>query len=124
MKKSKNLEDLIDALTILPGVGRKSAQRMAYKILRSNKDKTLNLSRQLQNVLTDVDDELLNEAIKLVVIHQQGSISLIQRRMKVGYSRAARLIDRMEQLGIVGPFTGSKAREVMVDETYLEMIDD
>ena len=73
---------------------------------------------------TDVDDELLNEAIKLVVIHQQGSISLIQRRMKVGYSRAARLIDRMEQLGIVGPFTGSKAREVMVDETYLEMIDD
>ena len=70
------------------------------------------------------DDELLNEAIKLVVIHQQGSISLIQRRMKVGYSRAARLIDRMEQLGIVGPFTGSKAREVMVDETYLQMIDD
>ena len=70
------------------------------------------------------DDELLNEAIKLVVIHQQGSISLIQRRMKVGYSRAARLIDRMEQLAIVGPFTGSKAREVMVDETYLQMIDD
>ncbi|MEY8242897.1 MAG: DNA translocase FtsK, partial [Gammaproteobacteria bacterium] len=70
------------------------------------------------------DDELLNEAINLVVIHQQGSISLIQRRMKVGYSRAARLIDRMEQLGIVGPFTGSKAREVMVDEAYLQMIDD
>ena len=70
------------------------------------------------------DDELLNEAIKLVVIHQQGSISLIQRRMKVGYSRAARLIDRMEQLGIVGPFTGSKAREVMVDETYLQMIEE
>jgi len=56
-----------------------------------------------------------------VVIHQQGSISLIQRRLKVGYSRAARLIDRMEQLAIVGPFTGSKAREVMVDETYLQM---
>jgi len=72
----------------------------------------------------DGDDELLNEAIKLVVIHQQGSISLIQRRMKVGYSRAARLIDRMEQLGVVGSFTGSKAREVMVDESYLEMIDD
>tara|TARA_B100000614_G_scaffold96431_1_gene87115 strand:- start:378 stop:998 length:621 start_codon:yes stop_codon:yes gene_type:complete len=54
MKKSKNLEDLIEALTILPGVGRKSAQRMAYKLLRSNKDKILGLSRQLQNVLTDV----------------------------------------------------------------------
>tara|TARA_B100001989_G_scaffold123179_1_gene86866 strand:- start:1413 stop:2033 length:621 start_codon:yes stop_codon:yes gene_type:complete len=54
MKKSKNLDDLIDALTMLPGVGKKSAQRMAYKILRSNKEKTLNLSRQLQKVLTDV----------------------------------------------------------------------
>jgi len=70
------------------------------------------------------DDELLTEAIKLVVMHQQGSISLIQRRLRVGYSRAARLIDMMEQLGIVGPFTGSKAREVLVDETYLQMLDD
>lgn len=69
-------------------------------------------------------DEMLNEAIKLVVMHQQGSISLLQRRLKVGYSRAARLIDEMEQLGIVGPFTGSKAREVLVDESYLEMIKD
>ena len=70
------------------------------------------------------DDELLTEAIKLVVMHQQGSISLIQRRLRVGYSRAARLIDMMEQLGIVGPFTGSKAREVLVDETYLQMLDE
>jgi S-DNA-T family DNA segregation ATPase FtsK/SpoIIIE len=66
------------------------------------------------------EDELLTEAIRLVVTHQQGSISLIQRRLKVGYSRAARLIDQMEQLGIVGPFTGSKAREILVDESYLE----
>jgi S-DNA-T family DNA segregation ATPase FtsK/SpoIIIE len=69
-------------------------------------------------------DELFNEAVKLVVIHQQGSISLIQRRLKVGYSRAARLMDEMEKIGIVGPFTGSKAREVLVDESYLEMISD
>lgn len=67
----------------------------------------------------DEKDELLNEAVRLVVTHQQGSISLIQRRLKVGYSRAARLIDQMEQIGVVGPFTGSKAREVLVDETYL-----
>ena len=68
-------------------------------------------------------DELFDEAVKLVVMHQQGSISLIQRRLKVGYSRAARLIDEMEQAGIVGTFTGSKAREVLVDESYLETLD-
>ena len=69
-------------------------------------------------------DELFNEAVALVITHQQGSISLLQRRLKVGYSRAARLIDEMEQTGVVGPFTGSKAREVLVDESYLEMIRD
>ncbi len=69
-------------------------------------------------------DELLTQAIRLVVTHQQGSISLLQRRFSVGYSRAARLIDQMEQLGIVGPFTGSKAREVLVDESYLQILDD
>ena len=82
----------------------------------------------LQNEYNGVDDgsndELFNDAISLVVTHQQGSISLLQRRLKVGYSRAARLIDEMEQAGIVGPFTGSKAREVLVDESYLEIIKD
>jgi len=68
-------------------------------------------------------DELFNEAVRLVITHQQGSISLLQRRLKVGYARAARLIDQMEQSGIVGPFTGSKAREVLVDETYLQNIE-
>ena len=68
-------------------------------------------------------DPLFEEALKLVVMHQQGSISLIQRRLRVGYSRAARLIDELEQEGIVGPFTGSKAREVLVDTNYLEHLE-
>ena len=60
-------------------------------------------------------DELFEEAARLVVRHQQGSVSLLQRRLKVGYSRAARLVDELEAAGIVGPFDGSKAREVLVD---------
>jgi DNA segregation ATPase FtsK/SpoIIIE-like protein len=66
------------------------------------------------------DDELVGEAVRLVVLHQQGSTSLLQRRLKVGYSRASRLMDRLESLGVVGPFMGSKARDVLVDESYLE----
>ena len=68
--------------------------------------------------------KLFQEAVSLVITHQQGSISLLQRRLKIGYSRAARLIDEMEKAAVVGPFTGSKAREVLVDETYLEIIKD
>ena len=64
-------------------------------------------------------DDLFDEAARLVVRHQQGSVSLLQRRLKVGYSRAARIIDKLESAGIVGPFDGSKAREVLIqdDET-------
>jgi|GEM_PF-122704 len=68
-------------------------------------------------------DKLFEQAMRLVVQHQQGSISLVQRRLRVGYSRAARLIDELEQAGIVGPFTGSKAREVLVEPSYLEHVD-
>lgn len=60
-------------------------------------------------------DELFDEAARLIVRHQQGSVSLLQRRLKVGYSRAARLVDELEAAGIVGPFDGSKAREVLVE---------
>ncbi len=60
-------------------------------------------------------DELFEEAARLIVRHQQGSVSLLQRRLKVGYSRAARLVDELEDAGIVGPFDGSKARTVLVE---------
>jgi S-DNA-T family DNA segregation ATPase FtsK/SpoIIIE len=65
-------------------------------------------------------DELFDKALKLVVIHQQGSISLLQRRLRIGYARAARLIDQMEQAGFVGPFDGSKAREVLIGKEELQ----
>lgn len=68
-------------------------------------------------------DELFEEAARIIVRHQQGSVSLLQRRLKVGYSRAARLVDELEEAGIVGPFDGSKAREVNCEsEAELEAL--
>lgn len=63
-------------------------------------------------------DDMFEEAARLIVAHQQGSTSLIQRRLKLGYNRAGRLIDQLEASGIVGPFEGSKAREVLVRDEY------
>lgn len=62
----------------------------------------------------EADDELFDDAVKLVVSAGQASVSLIQRRFRVGYARAARLIDMMEVRGIVGPYQGSKPREVLI----------
>ncbi len=68
-------------------------------------------------------DAMFNEAARLVVRHNQGSTSLIQRRLNLGYNRAGRIIDQLERAGIVGPFSGSKAREVLVhDDLSLEQI--
>ncbi|WP_258103724.1 DNA translocase FtsK [Marinoscillum sp. MHG1-6] len=63
-------------------------------------------------------DVLFDDAARLIVTHQQGSTSLIQRKLKLGYNRAGRLIDQLEAAGIVGPFEGSKAREVLVQDEY------
>lgn len=68
----------------------------------------------------DVDDELFEDAVRLVVDTQNASISMLQRRFRIGYSRAARLIDMMEQRGIVGPYQGSKPREVLWTRNDLE----
>lgn len=68
-------------------------------------------------------DALFEDAARLIVAHQQGSTSLIQRKLKLGYNRAGRLIDQLEAAGIVGPFEGSKAREVLIkDEVSLEQL--
>lgn len=70
-------------------------------------------------------DALFKEAAEVIVIAQQGSASLLQRKLKLGYNRAGRLIDQLEAAGIVGPFEGSKARQVLITdlqslEQYLE----
>lgn len=77
--------------------------------------------------LADIDladrDPLFDDAARLIVMHQQGSTSLIQRKLKLGYNRAGRIVDQLEAAGIVGAFEGSKAREVLVqDEASLERL--
>jgi S-DNA-T family DNA segregation ATPase FtsK/SpoIIIE len=64
----------------------------------------------------DETDELFEEAAHVIVRGQRGSVSLLQRKLSVGYTRAARIVDQLEEVGIVGAFAGTKAREVMVDD--------
>ena len=74
------------------------------------------------NSITEVDlkkrDDMFEEAARLVVIHQQGSTSLIQRKFSIGYNRAGRIVDQLEAAGILGPFEGSKARQVLISDEY------
>lgn len=67
-----------------------------------------------------VEDELFQDALRLIVQHRQASVSFLQRRLKVGYSRAGRLMDILEHAGAVGPQDGSKTREVLADEIFVE----
>ena len=83
-------------------------------------------SEEADSGVADVDmnrlDPMLEDAARLVIIHQQGSTSLIQRKFSIGYNRAGRIMDQLERLGIVGPAQGSKARDVLcMDETDLQM---
>ena len=77
--------------------------------------------KEVELSIDDEQDELYEEAVKLVVKYR-ASISMLQRRLHIGHSRAARLIDTMEEDGIVGPYAGSKPREVLVEEEDLEAV--
>jgi S-DNA-T family DNA segregation ATPase FtsK/SpoIIIE len=68
-------------------------------------------------------DPMFDDAARVIIRHQQGSVSLLQRRLKLGYSRAARIVDQLEEAGIVGPNDGSKARTVLIEnEEQLETL--
>ena len=67
-------------------------------------------------------DELLDDAIRVVLEMGQASASMLQRRFRVGYNRAARLVDKMEELGIVGPAVGSKPRELKMTPQQVEQV--
>jgi S-DNA-T family DNA segregation ATPase FtsK/SpoIIIE len=61
---------------------------------------------------------MFEEAARIVVIHQQGSASLLQRKLKLGYNRAGRIVDQLEAAGIIGQFEGSKARQVLIQDEH------
>ena len=65
-------------------------------------------------------DELLPQAVDVVLETGQASVSMLQRRLKLGYARAARIVDEMEEKGIVGPFQGSKPRNILVTKEQWE----
>ena len=84
------------------------------------------VGEESESTVGDVDmnklDPMFEDAARLVVIHQQGSTSLIQRKFSIGYNRAGRIMDQLEKAGIVGPTQGSKARDVLcMDENDLDM---
>jgi S-DNA-T family DNA segregation ATPase FtsK/SpoIIIE len=68
-------------------------------------------------------DDLYDEAARIIVMSGQPSISFLQRRLRIGFSRAARLVDMMEMEGLVSPAVGGKPREVLVDKSYFEEVD-
>ena len=70
------------------------------------------------------EDDLFENARQVVVLHQSGSTSLLQRRLRIGYTRAGRLMDMLEEAGVVGPFTGSKARDVLIKPENLPSMDE
>src|SRR5699024_9101370 len=74
------------------------------------------IPEEVSEAATEVDDELYEDAVQLVTEMQSASVSMLQRRFRIGYTRAARLIDAMEDRSIVGPYEGSKPRKVLASQ--------
>ncbi len=107
-------------------VTEKEIQRLTKFWIRQGKPEyNENILREPQTKmeLDGFQDELYNDAVRVVVTSGQASISNLQRRLRLGYGRAARMIDRMESEGIVGPADGSRPRDVLVKEDYLHQLE-
>ncbi|MFQ3215347.1 MAG: S-DNA-T family DNA segregation ATPase FtsK/SpoIIIE [Marivirga sp.] len=96
-------------------IGSQRGYEMAYQLPEFSGDDD---NSKVGTVDLSERDVLFDEAARLIVLHQQGSTSLIQRKLKLGYNRAGRLIDQLEAAGVVGSFEGSKAREVLIPDEY------
>ncbi|MFI5202581.1 MAG: DNA translocase FtsK, partial [Candidatus Kapaibacterium sp.] len=115
---TEEVEAIVDAIAVQDG------DKLSYSrpwTLPSLRERESGGAEEIEE--GDDRDELFEEAAKTVVRHQQGSVSLLQRRLKIGYSRAARVMDELEMAAIVGAFDGSKARQVLCEtEAELEVV--
>lgn len=93
-------------------IGSQMGYPTAYELPEFSKDE----SGASSDISIEDRDSMFNEAARVIVSNQQGSASLLQRKLKLGYNRAGRLIDQMEDAGIVGPFEGSKPRQVLISD--------
>ena len=93
-------------------IGSQTGYQSAYILPEFSKDE----SNESTNISIEDRDSMFDEAARVIVTNQQGSASLLQRKLKLGYNRAGRLIDQMEDAGIVGPFEGSKPRQVLITD--------
>ena len=93
-------------------IGSQTGYQSAYILPEFSKDD----SNESSNISIEDRDSMFDEAARVIVTNQQGSASLLQRKLKLGYNRAGRLIDQMEDAGIVGPFEGSKPRQVLISD--------
>jgi len=110
-----------------PYISEQESARLASFLRKQGKptyDETITAEEKTLSEGIDMEkDELYDEAARIVVTSGQASISYLQRKMRIGFSRAARLVDMMEMEGIVSPGAGGKAREVLVDRSYFEEVD-
>jgi S-DNA-T family DNA segregation ATPase FtsK/SpoIIIE len=110
-----------------PYISEQESARLASYLRKQGKpvyDETITAEEKTTGSAFEVDkDDLYDEAARIIVTSGQASISYLQRRMRIGFSRAARLVDMMEMEGLVSPAAGGKPREVLVDKQYFEEVD-
>ena len=111
-----------DEVRKVVGHWRRQSNVLVYDDTLGGDETDMLLSHGNDSSAADDDDELLLQAMELVVRSQLGSTSMLQRKLRVGFARAGRLMDLLEQKGIVGPSTGSKAREVLMTAEELELV--
>lgn len=110
--------DTPEVESICEYIGGQQGYQTPYELPEYVTEEERNNSNNDEDFDSSERDALFEEAARIIVMHQQGSTSLLQRRLKLGYNRAGRLIDQLEKAGIVGPFEGSKAREVLIPDEY------